>query len=64
MPCINCVIFLGRRSRHSHAGAWERVKLELQALRDTINDLDPDSMSPREALDALYKLRNLFGQKE
>ncbi|MBV4397050.1 hypothetical protein KU392_07265 [Advenella alkanexedens] len=55
---------MGRRSRHSHAGAWERVKLELQALRDTINDLDPDSMSPREALDALYKLRNLFGQKE
>lgn len=39
-------------------------QLELQALRDAINDLDPDSMSPREALDALYKLRNLFGQKE
>ncbi|GAA4408086.1 DNA mismatch repair protein MutS [Advenella faeciporci] len=39
-------------------------QLELQALREAINDLDPDSMSPREALDALYKLRNLFGQKE
>ncbi|NLY64558.1 MAG: DNA mismatch repair protein MutS [Alcaligenaceae bacterium] len=37
-------------------------QIELQALRDAINDIDPDSMSPREALDALYKLRNLFGQ--
>ncbi len=38
-------------------------QLELQSLREAINDLDPDSMSPREALDALYKLRNLFGQQ-
>ncbi len=28
-------------------------------LRDAVDDLDPDSMSPREALDALYKLKDL-----
>ncbi len=35
--------------------------LELQAIKNAINTLDPDNMSPRDALDALYKLRNLFG---
>jgi DNA mismatch repair protein MutS len=29
------------------------------ALQDAIAELDPDSMTPREALDALYKLKNL-----
>jgi DNA mismatch repair protein MutS len=29
------------------------------ALEDAIADLDPDSLSPREALDALYKLKKL-----
>ncbi len=38
--------------------------MELQALRQFINELDPDNMSPREALNALYKLRNLFGDDE
>ena len=28
-------------------------------VRDAVSDLDPDSMSPREALDALYKLKDL-----
>lgn len=28
-------------------------------LRDALLDLDPDSLSPREALDALYKLKDL-----
>lgn len=35
--------------------------LELQAMKSALNELDPDDMSPRDALDALYKLRNLFG---
>jgi DNA mismatch repair protein MutS len=30
------------------------------ALEDAIADLDPDSLSPREALDALYKLKKLL----
>jgi DNA mismatch repair protein MutS len=30
---------------------------ELQALRDAVDALDPDRMSPREALDALYRLK-------
>ncbi|NEN75024.1 DNA mismatch repair protein MutS [Pelistega sp. NLN82] len=34
---------------------------ELQYIKQAINELDPDNMSPRDALDALYKLRNLFG---
>ena len=38
--------------------------MELQALHQFINELDPDNMSPREALNALYKLRNLFGDDE
>jgi len=29
------------------------------ALEDALSDLDPDSLSPREALDALYKLKRL-----
>ncbi|MDJ0939896.1 MAG: DNA mismatch repair protein MutS [Woeseiaceae bacterium] len=29
------------------------------ALRDAVAELDPDSMSPREALDALYELKKL-----
>jgi DNA mismatch repair protein MutS len=28
-------------------------------LEDAVADLDPDSLSPREALDALYKLKKL-----
>ncbi|MHC8943649.1 DNA mismatch repair protein MutS [Advenella incenata] len=35
--------------------------LELTAFRDALHELDPDNMSPREALDALYKLHNRFG---
>jgi DNA mismatch repair protein MutS len=29
------------------------------ALRRAVDDLDPDSMSPREALEALYRLRDI-----
>ncbi len=28
-------------------------------LREAVDELDPDSMSPREALEALYKLKDL-----
>jgi len=28
-------------------------------LRDAVDDLDPDSMTPRDALDALYKLKDI-----
>lgn len=34
--------------------------LELQAIKQSISELDPDNMSPRDALDALYKLHNLY----
>ena len=30
------------------------------ALQDAVNELDPDTLSPREALDALYQLKNLL----
>jgi DNA mismatch repair protein MutS len=33
--------------------------VEDDGLRKAVDDLDPDSMSPREALDALYKLKDL-----
>ena len=33
------------------------------ALRDLLRELDPDSMSPRDALEALYRLRELLRNK-
>lgn len=36
------------------------IALELTRLKQAISEFDPDNMSPRDALDALYKLRNLF----
>lgn len=35
--------------------------LEVTAFREALQELDPDNLSPREALDALYKLHNRFG---
>jgi len=32
-------------------------------LRDAVNALDPDRLSPREALDALYRLKDLADRK-
>jgi DNA mismatch repair protein MutS len=29
-------------------------------IEDALSDLDPDSLSPREALDALYRLKKLL----
>jgi DNA mismatch repair protein MutS len=34
------------------------------ALDDALADLDPDSLSPREALDVLYRLKKLQGQEK
>jgi DNA mismatch repair protein MutS len=31
----------------------------VDALREAVDELDPDSMSPREALEALYRLKDL-----
>ena len=33
--------------------------VESDAIREAVDDLDPDAMSPREALEALYKLKGL-----
>jgi DNA mismatch repair protein MutS len=35
----------------------EPAKPKADALRETLNALDPDQMTPREALDALYRLK-------
>jgi DNA mismatch repair protein MutS len=32
----------------------------LDGLREAINELDPDTLSPREALDALYRLKTFL----
>ena len=32
---------------------------EDDALRDELADIDPDSLTPRDALDAIYKLKKL-----
>lgn len=34
---------------------------ESDALRECLNDIDPDSMSPREALELLYRLKSMSG---
>jgi len=41
------------------APAAEEPGSEHDALRDAIDELDPDSMTPREALEALYRLKGL-----
>jgi DNA mismatch repair protein MutS len=38
----------------------EETRQTLQALHDSLSDLDPDSLTPREALDALYQLKSLL----
>ena len=35
------------------------TEAEPDALRDALSDVDPDSMTPRQALDALYRLKHL-----
>jgi DNA mismatch repair protein MutS len=37
--------------------------IELKALKDTLSAIDPDSLSPRDALEVLYQLKNQFGEK-
>lgn len=36
--------------------------LELKAVKETLAAIDPDTLSPREALDLLYQLKNQFGE--
>lgn len=36
--------------------------LELIALKEALNDIDPDALTPREALDILYQLKNQFAE--
>jgi len=38
------------------------IPAALQELQDTIESIDPDRMTPREALDALYELKSLIRQ--
>ncbi|NOL49446.1 DNA mismatch repair protein MutS [Pelistega europaea] len=40
------------------------MALELAAMKQAISELVPDNMSPRDALDALYKLQHLFGNSQ
>jgi DNA mismatch repair protein MutS len=41
----------------------EKPGHENHPLLNAISDIDPDALSPREALDALYRLKQLAGQK-
>ena len=36
--------------------------IELKALKETLGTIDPDSLSPRDALEILYQLKNQFGE--
>ena len=35
------------------------VEPEIDLLADTLDDIDPDGLTPREALEALYSLKKL-----
>ncbi|MCB9678505.1 MAG: DNA mismatch repair protein MutS [Alphaproteobacteria bacterium] len=48
-------------SADAHPSAAEvEEEAEVDALRDALRAIDPDSLSPREAHDALYRLRELL----
>jgi DNA mismatch repair protein MutS len=58
---------LGLFSSAAEGLAQEEVRAEAQAkqhdpvaLRDAVSDLDPDSLTPREALEAVYRLKSLL----
>ena len=66
------IIGLAEQPGREHDGVEDGRQLDLPAmprqlrleqrhveLEDALADLDPDSLSPREALDALYKLKKL-----
>ena len=35
----------------------------ISSLINALGECDPDAMSPREALEALYRLKDLFNQR-
>ena len=51
-------LFGGVATPASHADSAVRIG-RLEALREALDEIDPDQLSPREALDALYRLRAL-----
>jgi DNA mismatch repair protein MutS len=61
---------LERRSAATHAPTpQQELLLEVAPEPEThqaltaLQELDPDSLTPREALDALYRLKGLTGQE-
>ncbi|WNO55101.1 DNA mismatch repair protein MutS [Stakelama saccharophila] len=44
------------------AAAAEQAEAEVDALREELGSLDVDALSPREALDTLYRLKALAGE--
>ena len=38
------------------------VRIEKSAVDKALGTIDPDALSPREALDALYKLKKILNQ--
>ncbi len=43
----------------AHAAPSAHVDPAVQAVADALADIDPDTMTPRQALDALYRLKQL-----
>jgi len=46
-------------SEETETPTVEAISQEQQALLQALDDIDPDAMTPREALDALYRLKQL-----
>jgi DNA mismatch repair protein MutS len=44
---------------HAHAASSAAANPVAQAVADALADIDPDAMTPRQALDALYRLKQL-----
>ncbi len=68
-PTPQMSLFDGADPEHEDTGAALPLPEDLpvaphpaEAVTDALQDLDPDTMSPRDALDALYRLKNLAGK--
>ena len=55
---------IGARAQVDLFAAPPEITIEKSAVDKALGTIDPDALSPREALDALYQLKKLFNQHQ
>ena len=55
---------IGARAQVDLFAAPPEITIEKSAVDKALGTIDPDALSPREALDALYELKKLFNQHQ